>query len=309
MNSLEKAESLKNTIYQLYVNEGRSKSYISRLLEINRKTITDKIKEWGFPEPKTVRHPTPSTEKFIRRNRTLIKSRLDNDVPVTEIARELGVERGLFRTVFYHDQVLRQANEDRMNRVRKSAELRRQDLMDSSRLIYYTEDLPGEEWRVILGYPEYMISNKGRVRSYAKAYNAWYLLRQYSNHVCDGRMYVSIKNDKGKMKTLSVARIVAHNFVDGYSAVNCTVNHIDGNVQNNDATNLEWVSQEVNNIHAYRVLNRKASTRRRIFRKIILNNKYEFKTIRALAKFMNISEAQAHRYMDDPEKHGIAIVS
>ncbi len=122
MNSLEKAEMLKSTIYQLYVNEGRSKSYISRLLEINRKTVGEKIREWDFPDPKPVRHANPSTEKFINKNRTLIKSRLDHDVTVTEIAAELGVDRGCLRTVFYHDETLRKANEDRMNRVHLSAE-------------------------------------------------------------------------------------------------------------------------------------------------------------------------------------------
>ena len=307
MNSLEKAESLKNTIYQLYVNEGRTKSYISRLLEINRKSLSDKIKEWEWPELNHVRHAKPSTEKFIRRNRALIKSRLDHDVTVSEIARELGVGRGQVRMAFYYDQELNKANEDRKNRIKKNAELRRQQLMDSSRLNYDSADLPGEEWREILGYPDYMVSNKGRIRAYAERHKAWYIRRQYSNEVCDGRMYILLVKEPGVQKSLSVARIVAHAFVSGYSEQKNTVNHIDGNVQNNDASNLEWVSQEENNIHAYRVLNRKPSKRRREFSKIILRGKYEFKTVRALAKFMHVSESQAHRYMDNAEKYGIEI--
>ena len=39
MTNSEKAELLKDTIYQLYSKEGRSKSYISRLLEIDRKIL------------------------------------------------------------------------------------------------------------------------------------------------------------------------------------------------------------------------------------------------------------------------------
>ena len=104
MTSVEKAEFLKSSIYQLYVNEGRTKSYVSRLLEINRKTISEKIREWNLPESAHLRHLKPSTEKFINRNRALIKLRLDNDVSVTEIAEELGVDRGVLRTVFSCDK-------------------------------------------------------------------------------------------------------------------------------------------------------------------------------------------------------------
>ena len=43
MTTEEKAEMLKSTISQLYSKEGRSISYISRLLEINRRTISAKI--------------------------------------------------------------------------------------------------------------------------------------------------------------------------------------------------------------------------------------------------------------------------
>ena len=156
MNSMEKAESLKNAIYQLYVNEGRSKSYISRLLEINRKTLGLKIQEWDFPEPNHLRHANPSTEKFIRKNRALIKSRLDSDVSVTEIAKELGVDRSRMRSVFYYDEVLKKANEDRMQRIHAAAQERIEGLKDKSRLDYYEADLPGEEWREVLGYPDYM---------------------------------------------------------------------------------------------------------------------------------------------------------
>ena len=157
VNSMEKAESLKNAIYQLYVNEGRSKSYISRLLEINRKTLGLKIQEWDFPEPNHLRHANPSTEKFIRKNRALIKSRLDSDVSVTEIAKELGVDRSRMRSVFYYDEVLKKANEDRMQRIHDAAQERIEGLKDKSRLDYYEGDLPGEEWKEILGYPDYMV--------------------------------------------------------------------------------------------------------------------------------------------------------
>jgi len=52
MKSYEKAELLKESIFQLYSKEGRSVSYISKLLGINRRTISKKIKEWNLPVSK-----------------------------------------------------------------------------------------------------------------------------------------------------------------------------------------------------------------------------------------------------------------
>ena len=43
MTSYEKADMLKNTIRKLYSKEGKSISEISRLVEINRKTLSNKI--------------------------------------------------------------------------------------------------------------------------------------------------------------------------------------------------------------------------------------------------------------------------
>lgn len=63
MTSKEKAELLKPTIHHLYVNEGHSIGYISRLLEINRTTISHKIKEWKFPENRSKLHLRPSDLK------------------------------------------------------------------------------------------------------------------------------------------------------------------------------------------------------------------------------------------------------
>ena len=46
-----KYEMFKNTIYQLYSKEGRTKSYIARLLELNRKTLIMYINDiWKLPK-------------------------------------------------------------------------------------------------------------------------------------------------------------------------------------------------------------------------------------------------------------------
>lgn len=54
-----------------------------------------------------------------------------------------------------------------------------------------------------------------------------------------------------KRKRVFVHRLVATLFVPCVDQSCKIVNHIDGNKQNNKASNLEWVSHSMNNIHYY----------------------------------------------------------
>ena len=56
-------------------------------------------------------------------------------------------------------------------------------------------------------------------------------------------------NHKGKKKYLLVHRLVAENFIQNEFNAR-TVNHKDGNKQNNTIENLEWCSDSMNLIHA-----------------------------------------------------------
>ena len=108
LSSSQKADLLKDTIEFFYSKEGRSKSYISRVLNIDRKVLTNKIKEWNLQEAPHKRHLTPSTKKFINKNRQLIKSRLDNNVPISDITKELKCDRSkLYEIAFEYDDVLK----------------------------------------------------------------------------------------------------------------------------------------------------------------------------------------------------------
>lgn len=307
MTGSEKAELLKSTIFRLFSKEGRSKVYISKLLEIDRKTLTQKIKEWNFPEPKPVHHQKPSNVKFTNKNRTLIKARLDNDVPITKIAEELGVTRYyLQKTIIPYDDVLNKAKEDYVQRMHLNAAKRIENLKETSCRNYIT-DLDGEIWKNILGYEEYQVSNYGRVRKMAKKYNSYYEIKPCPNKN-NGRLYVKIGN-KDSSKNLNLARVVAHTFVPGYSDECNTVNHIDGNVTNNSSSNLEWVNQSDNNKHSYKNLNRKKSKGKSYkFSQIIYDGKYEFKTITAFAKFIGKSETQVRRYLNEPDKYNIKLI-
>lgn len=117
MRSYDKAEMLKSAIKHLYSNEGHSISYISKLLEINRKTLSSKIIEWKLSEPEPRHHFTPSMKKFVNKNRQLIKSRLDSDIPITKIADEINISRhSLVKTIIPNDAILKKAHEDYINR-------------------------------------------------------------------------------------------------------------------------------------------------------------------------------------------------
>lgn len=304
MTSMEKAEMLKSTISHLYSKEGRSISYISKLLEINRQTLSKKIAEWELPEAEPRHHFTPSVQKFVNKNRNLIKSRLDNDISITKIAEELKVSRGLLqKTIILNDPVLNKAREDYMSRLHEASENRKDALMDKSRMDYEIIDLPGEIWKPILGWEGYMVSNKGRVKHLAKQYNKYHIVKTNVN-TKNGRIYVMLQKNN-KRKNIQLANLVAHAFVDGYDETHNTVNHEDGDVSNNEDTNLTWKTQSENN----RQLNRNVVNQKRYkFSKIVYKDKYEFKTVAAFARFIGKSETQTRRYLDEPDKHGIKLI-
>lgn len=308
MTCSEKADMLKSTIAHLYSKEGRPINYISKLLEIDRKALTIKIREWNLPEAEPRHHFSPSMRKFVNKNRQYIKSQLDKDAPMTEIADSLKISRhALYRTIILNDGVLKKAHDDYIARVGQNTQAGRRKKMDNSHLCYQFEDIPGERWEPILGYDGYMVSNMGRVKHYAARYRAYHLIRAFPNKN-NGCVYVMLYNGE-LSKNLSLARLVAHAFVSGYSEGADTVNHKDGDVSNNKAENLEWVSQGEDNTHAYRELGRaKNSGKNYDFRKILYQNKYEFKTVAAFARFIGKSETQARRYLDAPSKHGIKLV-
>lgn len=108
----------------------------------------------------------------------------------------------------------------------------------------------GEEWRSIIdANAEYEVSNFGRVR--VKKGGIWvecapHMDRRY------GYIYASIKLGN-KFYMRAVHRLVAEAFIEKPQSKN-EVNHIDGNKQNNNASNLEWCTRSENMLHAREVL-------------------------------------------------------
>ncbi len=306
MNNEEKTILLKNSIYQFYVKEGRSKSYISRVLELDRKVLTNKINEWGFVQA-NIQHLSPSNEKFLNKNKEFIKKQLDLNLSLSEISRELKIDRKLLKKMILSDSVLTKSLSDFENRKELLHQQNIDSLKDKSSYIYDFEDIEGEIWKDILGYEKYQVSNMGRIKAYSKRYDSYHLLTPYKNKENE-RLYVSITNGV-KRKNLQVSRLVAFTFLGEPPSSDLTVNHKDGNVENNKLSNLEWMTQADNNEHSYKKLDRPVvNSKRFIFDKIVYKDKYEFKTVKSFAKFIDKSETQARRYLENPEKYEIKII-
>jgi hypothetical protein len=95
-------------------------------------------------------------------------------------------------------------------------------------------------------FHQYFIGSNGDIRNSKKS------LRPYKDRDGYWRIELVIQ---GKRKTFKVHRLVATSFHgDG---MGLTVNHIDGNKDNNCRSNLELVTQSENSKHAFRInLNR-----------------------------------------------------
>ena len=105
-----------------------------------------------------------------------------------------------------------------------------------------------ELWLPIKGYNgEYIITSKGKVFSIKNG--KFKELKQSEHNGKQPYHYVSLSN-KGKKKNWFVHRLVALHFLDNPNNLP-QVNHKDGDVHNNDVSNLEWVTNAENTQHAY----------------------------------------------------------
>lgn len=106
-----------------------------------------------------------------------------------------------------------------------------------------------EEWRDVVGYEGlYEVSSFGNVRSIERINaNNQKTYSKIKNIRKDryGRLRTSLTKD-GVKKTISIHRLVAMAFVDGYFE-GATVNHKDENPCNNYYKNLEWMTKGNNN--------------------------------------------------------------
>jgi len=100
-----------------------------------------------------------------------------------------------------------------------------------------------EVWKQIDADGLYYVSDMGRVLS-KKKHKDGIILKPYFD-TC-GYAYIEISD-----KNVSVHRLVAEAFIDNAEG-KAEVNHINGNKQDNRASNLEWCTRSENIAHAFK---------------------------------------------------------
>ena len=302
MTQEQKIREYMESIQYLYEKEGRPISYIARVLLVDEEELYKSIEEWGLIKADH-KHLKPSHLKFLKKNRKKIIDMLASDRTIKDISKTLNInEKNLRENYIKKDKELIHHYKMLKERKKKKADERMKGMIKKSSRNYNYPLIEDEEWRDILGYDGYQVSDKGRVRKKVKKYDRYYLLKLNKN-VLSGRTCVRLSSDK-KMATLSVSRLVAFAFIDGHNEEKNTVDHIDGDVNNNCVENLEWVSQSENNKRSY-LKGKKCVIpygRHGRFKKVVLDDKYEFSTLTSLSKFMGVSEAQVQRYLNKENK-------
>lgn len=135
-------------------------------------------------------------------------------------------------------------------------------------------------------YTNYGISRDGKVLRIAKDTIYVPPIRERGNSI---RSTIKIIDDHNKISTIYIYRLVAMTFIDHDSNYeDLAINHKDGNCQNNNETNLEWVTKAENNVHAFNTdlmgTNKRVETRGFISKKI-----NSFRSITQCAKYYNVS--------------------
>lgn len=100
-----------------------------------------------------------------------------------------------------------------------------------------------EQWKPIDGFPNYQVSNRGRVMNLE---TGKVLKNRSNNH---GYPYVALPKGDGKPKNMLVHRLVATAFIPNPDNL-AQVNHLDEDKTNNNVENLEWCTASQNMRHS-----------------------------------------------------------
>lgn len=106
----------------------------------------------------------------------------------------------------------------------------------------YTRTQPEPEGKTLSGYPNYIITNDGKV--YNSQRKRYLCLKKHVN----GYIGVALSGEDNKRKNINLHRLVALLFIDNPNNYR-EVNHIDFDKTNNKLENLEWISRSGNSKH------------------------------------------------------------
>lgn len=138
-------------------------------------------------------------------------------------------------------------------------------------IIYWCNDnllFKTEQWKDVIGFEGfYKVSNLGRVKSCKRMVNSSNQFGDYLLNIND-KILSCAKNNKGYLnvvlqnkpnkKTIAVHRLVAIVFIDNPENKE-QINHKKGIKTDNRASELEWCTHSENQLHSYRVLEKKCS--------------------------------------------------
>lgn len=114
-------------------------------------------------------------------------------------------------------------------------------------------EIEGEEWKPIVGYLGFFVSNFGRIRSpkgKIMKQQVHYKSKKFKSEKETPYLKIQVKNN-GKPKTITVHRLVAIGFHDNPENLR-QVHHLDDDKFNNNASNLKWCDNSFNQKEAFK---------------------------------------------------------
>lgn len=142
-------------------------------------------------------------------------------------------------------------------------------------MVFFMENL-----KTIPGFSNYKTDEFGNIYSYYKFRRLSNELRKIKHSIRkrDGRCYVTIKSDSGKMLTRHTHKLVALSHLPNPNNFKIVM-HLDNNPQNNHISNLKWGTSHENNLQAYRQFRKKPNIKLGLEN---YNTKFDIETIKEI---------------------------